>query len=538
MILKKQSEGEHVNQTAYQVTDLPVAAILPSPTNPRTHFADESLEELAASIGAKGVLEPVIVRPHPANQDRYELVAGERRWLASQKANKDLIPAIVRNLSDQEAREIQIIENLHRDNLHPLEEARGFCVLMESDPETYTVEEISARIGQKDRYVQLRLQLLKLTEDAQKLFAADRFSLAHAQELARLQPAHQQEALGICFRDFKSADAVLKDKHRTASASVRELREWIKSHCLLDLKTAPFDVRDETLVPAAGACINCPKRTGNSRLLFADLVNKRDVCSDPGCFATKKQALVQLRINELKDKGLQPARISSEYRSWSENEKGAAAKDVLYMTEYRVVEKGSCEFTQPGIYIDGGQFGKRIFICAHGDHCPVHSGRTRYASPEVQKKRKEQLQRQRVEKAFRWELLDAVKAKLRKEPRKEDLLMVALTEYRTMGHDNRRRVFKAYKWEEKKTKSRYGGEHVDYETLAGQHLEKMSASELFHFLIIGTLARDAYIPGYSSGEALATDTQLAQTATRYGIDLKELRRKTSSHLEKRGTSAK
>ncbi len=526
-----------MNQTSYQVTDLSVSAIVPSSTNPRTRFAEESLDQLAASIMAKGVLEPIIVRPDPSGPFRYELVAGERRWLATQKAKKDLIPAIVRNLSDQEVREIQIIENLQRENLHPLEEAHGFQSLMESDPETYSVEEIAARTGQEDRYVHLRLRLLKLIEEAQTLFAADRFTLAHAQELARLEPGHQQEALVILFHDFKSADTVLKDKHSTARASVRELREWIKSHCLLDLKTAPFDVRDEALLPVAGSCVKCPKRAGNNRTLFCDIA-KGDTCFDSTCFAAKKEALVQIRLDELKAKGLNPARISEGYRSWDEKRKKTAANDMLYITEYRLVDKDACEFTQPAIYVDGRQFGKRVFICAHGDDCPVHSGRSRYSSPEAQKNRKEQLLKQRVEKTFRWELLDGVKSKLRKEPKKEDLLMVAVSHYRTMGHDNRRRVFKAYKWEEKKTKSRHGGEYVDYEKLAEQHLEKMTATQLVHFLIIGTLARDAYIPGYSSGDALAADTNLAQTAKRYDLDARELRRRVSSQFEKSGTSSK
>jgi ParB family chromosome partitioning protein len=274
-------------------------SVFPHESPLRRQFS--SLEELAASIAVKGVLEPIIVRPDPSGPFRYELVAGERRWLASQKPKKDLIPAIVRNLSDQEAKEIQNVENLQREDLHPLEEARGFQSLMESDPETYTVEETAARTGKQDRYVHFRLRLLKLTEDAQILFAADRFTVAHAQELARLEPVHQQEALTVLFHEFKSADAVLKDKHGTSRASVRELREWIKSHCLLDLKNAPFDVRDEGLLPAAGSCVNCPKRAGNNRTLFADIA-KGDTCFDSTCFAAKKNALLQIRLDELKAK--------------------------------------------------------------------------------------------------------------------------------------------------------------------------------------------------------------------------------------------
>ncbi|MGC2743478.1 MAG: ParB/RepB/Spo0J family partition protein, partial [Candidatus Angelobacter sp.] len=271
-------------ETAYPVTNVPIMLIDPSPFNPRKTFNEKELEELAASIRKDGVVQPVIVRPHPQTAERFELVAGERRWLGSKRAEKDVIPSIIRELTDQQVWEIQIIENDQRVNLHPLEQARGFEFLMKSRPEIYTVEEIALRTGQEHRHVLRRLQLLKLIPDAQKLFAADRLPIQHALELSRIQPEQQAEGLEVCFRGFKSADSVLHEKYRTVGIDVRQLRDWITDQCLLALKDAPFDIRDEQLVPSAGACTNCPKRAGNTQLLFDDIAPRANTCTDPACF--------------------------------------------------------------------------------------------------------------------------------------------------------------------------------------------------------------------------------------------------------------
>src|SRR5258708_18878373 len=398
---------------------------------------------------------------------------------------------------------------------------------MQSAREIYTVEEIALRTGQDHRHVLRRLQLLKLIPDAQKLFAADRLPIQHALELSRLQPEQQEEGLDICFRGFKSAEAVLSEKYRTASVDVRQLRDWITDNCLLQLKNAPFDLRDEQLVPSAGACTNCPKRTGNAPLLFADIAPKANTCTDRACFNAKRSALVQIRIDDLKGKGLEAVRISNDFSLGN----GSAAKDVLHRGHFRIVAKDSCEFTQPAIYADGCEFGKQVFICSKGDGCPVHNGRSRYSTPEQKKQRSHDLRKQKAEKRFRFTLLEKVREKLPKVPRKEDLQTAAMAQYRWMGHDNRRRVFRAYEWEENKSKSRLAGGFVDYEKLTAGHLARMSTSELLHFLVVCALSPDLGIPGYKPDEALAADSGVAQTAKRYRIDLKAVRQQATASLK-------
>jgi len=104
---------------------LPIGVLTPGPFQPRQTFNDEALEGLAASIREKGVLEPVLVRPTPGQEDRYQIIAGERRWRAAQRAQQHEIPVIVRGFSDVDAMEIALIENLHREDLTALEEAEA-----------------------------------------------------------------------------------------------------------------------------------------------------------------------------------------------------------------------------------------------------------------------------------------------------------------------------------------------------------------------------------------------------------------------------
>src|ERR1700729_366300 len=105
---------------------IPLASIVKNPQNPRKHFDEATLKELAASIKVHGVRQPVLVRPDPLDKKKFELVVGERRWRASKIAGKAEIPAIVDELDDQSALEIMVIENLQREDVHPLDEARGY----------------------------------------------------------------------------------------------------------------------------------------------------------------------------------------------------------------------------------------------------------------------------------------------------------------------------------------------------------------------------------------------------------------------------
>ncbi len=197
-------------------------------------------------------------------------MAGARRFRASKLAKRESIPATVRDLTDVQALELQVIENVQRVDVHPLDEAHGYAALIQLEPDTYTVEAIATRVGRSPAYVNGRLRLIQLISEA---FYEDKLTVAHAFEIARLQPNDQRRALQECFPQCRNAAAILKDKKAEAT-TVRELRAWIEREIHLDLANAPFDPHDDTLLPKAGACARCPKRTGSNPLLFPEVRQK------------------------------------------------------------------------------------------------------------------------------------------------------------------------------------------------------------------------------------------------------------------------
>jgi ParB family chromosome partitioning protein len=246
--------------------DIPLNRIQESKTNPRRTFDEAKLAELAGNIRQHGVLQPVLVRPLPDSEDGFfELAAGARRYRASKLAKRETIPATVRELTDTECLELQLIENLQRADVHELDEARGYAALMQLQPDTYTVETLAEKIGRSEKYVYARLRLTHLVEEVQQAFYMDKLTVAHAFEIARLQPNDQRRALAECFPQHRTTAALLKDK-KAEAVTVRSLREWIESEIHLDISNAPFDAQDETLLPVAGSCAACPKQTGNNPL--------------------------------------------------------------------------------------------------------------------------------------------------------------------------------------------------------------------------------------------------------------------------------
>ena len=178
------------------VQDIPLSRIQESKTNPRRQFDETKLAELAANIRQHGVLQPVLVRPLPGGEsDTYELVAGARRFRASKLAKRESIPASIRELTDTQCLELQLIENLQRADVHELDEARGYATLMQLQPDTYNVETLAEKIGRSEKYVYARLRLMQLIEEAQEAFYIGRLTVAHAFEIARLQPNDQRRAL-------------------------------------------------------------------------------------------------------------------------------------------------------------------------------------------------------------------------------------------------------------------------------------------------------------------------------------------------------
>ena len=158
---------------------VPLAALKPGRFNPRRNFAEAQLEELAASIRERGLVQPLVVRPSTGGT--YEIVAGERRWRAAQLANLHDVPVVVRALSDQEAVEIAIIENVQREDLNAIEEGEGYKLLM--DGHGYTQEDLARVIGKSRSHLANTLRLLRLPDSVQDFVRSGELSAGHARPL-------------------------------------------------------------------------------------------------------------------------------------------------------------------------------------------------------------------------------------------------------------------------------------------------------------------------------------------------------------------
>jgi len=315
---------------------------------PRKFFDQERLQELADSIReTKGVIEPIVVRPRVAaygvlNNTKgqpqvvflsnesdnlirwdgpsfnrpseaqsaaeaknkklkpYELVAGERRWRAAKMAGLTEIAATVRTLDKKTVLEIQVIENLQRQDLSPLEEAQGFGELVGSHG--YTAESLAKKIGKSRAYIYGMLKLNSLPEIAVRAINEGTISKSHGELIARLPNEKLRE---------KFANQVIAGSRRwdnesmsyiTGPLSLRETKAVQESQYMVELKGAPFSIKDAKLVAEAGACSTCPKMTGNARDLFPD--GRADMCTDPVCYSSKVSANANRLSEAAKTEGL------------------------------------------------------------------------------------------------------------------------------------------------------------------------------------------------------------------------------------------
>ena len=278
---------------------LPLAAIAPSLTNPRKSFNPERLAELANSIKASGVHQPILVRPLPGERVAetgrkvtHEIVAGERRYRASLLAGATTIPALVRTLTDADVLEIQIVENLQRDDLTQLEEAEGYQQLMHHS--ALTSDQVGAKIGKSRSYVYARLKLLDLSMECKDALRAGTIDASRALLIARIpDTALQAKALAYAAEPDYNGDL----------PSVRNFQTWLQANVMLKLESATFKITDSRLIASAGSCKDCPKRTGANPDLFQDVVGA-DVCTDPVCYHAKEDAHREAMIAQAEKKGM------------------------------------------------------------------------------------------------------------------------------------------------------------------------------------------------------------------------------------------
>lgn len=371
---------------------IPLDQLVESPHNPRKHFDEAALAELAESIKAKGVLQPVLVRRilnaknKKAAGKTYELVAGARRFRAAKLAELPSIPAIVRKLSDTEVLEIQVIENLQREDIHPLEEAAGYQKLVDSHG--YDVGQLAEKLHKSQAYVYGRLRLARLVRPAAKLYSEGHVNLTFALLLAKLEPEIQKDAI--------------EHMGRFRDPNVRELRDWIQRYVVLKVSAFPFKLSDAELLPQAGACTACPKNTKNAPLLFPDMEGaQHGLCTDRNCFRAKLSAFEAKRIQEIRNEtGADKVELISTRRWYSER------KDATSTANIEIVKEGA-PGAKPALIVDsdgGNDLYKMVWI---GPKEQYSNQTLSKPSPEQQAKRREELRLLKAENLARQRIYEA-----------------------------------------------------------------------------------------------------------------------------------
>src|SRR6266849_1690950 len=408
---------------------VPIVELVESSTNPRKVFDQSFLEELAESIRNRGILSPLLVRPV---NNHLEIVAGAQRYRAAKLAGLEVAPIRLKAMTDLEAQETQQIENVQRKDVHPFEEAQGYRTLLGFEGANYTVEKLAARIGKRPQDVAERLKLLDLTEPVADAFVAGHIGLGHALLIAKLAGDVQEKALAHCFDGYYAAN----DADRSL-VPVSRLQAWIAQNIYLSLKSVPFSKDDETLVPEAGSCADCPKRTGFNGLLFSEV--REDSCVDATCFNRKLDAHIAQRVTKMPNLVM----ISENHNTTGEtpilsrrNYVEVVARKNKKSREARP-EQRLCDHLTPAIHADGMDKGRLVKVCADPS-CKIHFG-------EQQQQEKQRLQ-WKAEKtaanqeakqtlAFRHRLLADVLKRVKPQFGSEELRMVAQFVLRLLSHE-------------------------------------------------------------------------------------------------------
>jgi ParB family chromosome partitioning protein len=356
------------NATEYR--NVALSLLSESKTNPRRIFEDAALKELAESIRTQGILSPLLVRP--LTENCFEIVAGARRYRAAQMAEAATVPVRIVHLNDAQALEAQLVENLIRADVHPMEEAQGFKALLDLEEPNYSIEQIAAKTGKQPAFVAARLKLVDLVSAVAEAFYRDEIGVGHALLLAKLPADQQEPALSACFREDWSASSDRKAKR--ILLPVRSLQFWIEQNVLLFLKDAPFDKREAHLVAIAGSCVDCPKRTGHNKLLFSDL-GKQDACTDPSCYQAKVAAHVAkqiaakpelVQISTAYGKQQEGSKVLPRNQYTAIRDEKPKSKEEAKRPEYKV-----CKFAIDAIITEGSDLGTIHKVCAN-PVCPIH----------------------------------------------------------------------------------------------------------------------------------------------------------------------
>ncbi len=521
--------------------------IVPSLTNPRTYFAPGELESLSETIKADGLLQSLLLRPLPGSRleetfsDRrstdprptHEIVAGERRYRACIMAGVRSVPVMVRNLTDGQVLRMQLIENVEREDLHPLEEARGYRNILEQASEAERpmadrVAELAASVKKSTRYIYQTLQLLKLCDFARTVFLEKKLDRTTALQIATIgNEAGQIEAtrhIAGLARTGTSTNVV----DRTLSQ--REAAEYVRNNHRLELKDAPFNIKIE--LAGAAACGQCPKMSANAADLFDEGKKQPDTCMDRSCYGKKSAAHHQALTDAAKAKGQtvitgaaakkiapyehNPTYLVGNYTAISAKQHGPGfdgktVKQLLgkNMPATTLIDNPHGPgFIEALLTVDMKRLFKELGIGA-----ATEAREYDHAAAQAKKNKKE-----KQERDFRqaWATTLLQKADVLDDGDLFDQLLVPMAArlYQRMDHDNTKRLHKLLGWD---------FPHFGWDAYAKtiDHFKGLSPSDLNKYIIAACIAGELHVASYGT----PSTHNLDEISGRVGVDGKTIRAK-------------
>ncbi|MCQ2562062.1 MAG: ParB/RepB/Spo0J family partition protein [Alphaproteobacteria bacterium] len=245
------------------IKQIPIFQINPNPNQPRRTFTQTELEDLTKSIKEKGVLVPIIIRPVQNKNYLYEIVAGERRWRASQLAGLSEIPAVVKTLNDKNAMEIALIENVQRENLNPIEEGDGYKNLIDNG---YSLEDISKLIGKSDSYIKNLIRITTLPDTVKDLVKNGKISASHARTIA------VSENPELLAREILSKNLSVADTQKIANQTNRAKAS--KKHISTHLDDSFLSKTEQKLSSVLQTVVKIKEKRGGSGEIIIKYPNR------------------------------------------------------------------------------------------------------------------------------------------------------------------------------------------------------------------------------------------------------------------------
>ncbi len=335
-----------------QVQDLKVADLVPTKDNPRQKPDAEAIKSLAASIVSLGVLQPLLARPHPKQAGKYDLRAGYRRLIAAKAAGLERVPVIVRDMTDAEAIEVTVTENLNREDLHPLDQGRAIAALLKAG---WDADRVADKLGRSVGWVLRRSHLVNLHPKFVYLNTTPGHVFASVpvgilEQLARLPKTVQADMAG----DLGKRDNWLPNW----AESVGDCRTYIDRTVLMALGQVPWALGDANVYPTAGSCDACPKRSSRTPGLFDDIEARRGgqgltvKCLDAGCFNEKHRRTIKGKIAKAKAAHPNLALVTTASGKDATDEAAYFGRPVMQSYSVKRVAKGT-KGSVPALIISG-----------------------------------------------------------------------------------------------------------------------------------------------------------------------------------------